>query len=402
VADTAVRSDRYRRGTARAAARAPRVRALFYNNPETYPPIVNSSRLLAGAGFEVEILCRDIGPRWQVAYPREVRVDRMNTRAGSSWREYAGYVARVLRAGAGGAALFVGHDMHGLLPARLLAARYRRPLVYHCHELGDPRQRLMLGGRLVRRFEQRFARTADLVIVPDAERGEILTRDLRLAKPPIVVANAPLERPEEVGTALQRALAGQGLSLQRIVYRQGRVGVGHAIEATIRSMQYWRDPSWGFVLIGPGEPAYLDRLRDLAEVSGVAGRFAVLPPVSYDEVARFTPGAHLGHALYEPIDRNNIHSATSSNKLMEYMAAGLPLLVSDTPAASALVGRCGCGVTAIPDEPQSIAAAVNAVLGDPERARRMGAAAARCFDAEFCYPRQFAAALDAIRDLAAR
>ncbi len=379
--------------------RAIHIQAIFYNNPDLYPPIVNSARLLAQAGITLDLFCREDGGQWRVSYPAGAQVRRIDTRAGSSWREYGGFVAQVIRRADKHAALFVGHDMHGLLPARLLASRYHRPLVYHCHDYAERRSPLPLGSRLVRAFQQAFARTADLVVVPDAERGAVMAQELRLKRSPLAVANAPLARPAEGGQALRQALYQQGLALEQVVFRQGRIGTGHAIEVTLHSMPLWTDKTWGFVVMGVGEPAYLDRLSALAQALGVERRFAILPPVGYDEVAHFTPGADLGHALYEPVHINNVHIATASNKIMEYMAAGLPLLVSDTPALRALVERYGCGLTADHNRPESVAATVNCLLGDPARARQMGAAAARAFEQVFCYERQFAPALDAIRAL---
>jgi glycosyltransferase involved in cell wall biosynthesis len=146
----------------------------------------------------------------------------------------------------------------------------------------------------------------------------------------------------------------------------------------------------------------LHSLALLAEELSVSQQFAVLPLVSYDKLPLYTPGAHAGHALYEPIHINNVHITTASNKLMEYMAAGLPLLVSDRPSLRALVERHECGLTADESSPESIAAAVNALLGDPDLARRLGAAGARAFEEEFNYGRQFAPVLEVIRSLTCR
>ena len=375
------------------------IQAIFYNNPDLYPPIVNSARLLARSGFALDLFCREDGGQWRVSYPAGARVRRIDTRAGSSWREYCGFVAQVVRRAEKNAALFIGHDMHGLLPARLLASRYHRPLVYHCHDYAERHCPLPMGSRLVRVFQQAFARTADLVLVPDAQRGAFMASELHLKQPPLVVANAPLTRPTADGKTLRQVLDQRGLAVERIVFRQGRIGAGHAIEVTLRSMPLWANKSWGFVVMGIAEPAYLDRLEALAQALGVEQRFVVLPPVGYDQVAQFTPGADLGHALYEPVHINNVHITTASNKIMEYMAAGLPLLVSDTPALRALVEQYECGVAADHNRPESVAAAVNCLLDDPVRARQMGAAAARAFEQVFCYERQFAPALDAIRAL---
>jgi hypothetical protein len=253
---------------------------------------------------------------------------------------------------------------------------------------------------MVHAFERRFAHTADLVIVPDAERGEVIARTLRLKRLPLVVANAPLSGSIASGKALHEALAARGMYFKEVLFRQGRIGIGHGIEATIRSMPSWASKDWGFVVMGVGEEAYLETIVTLAFSLGMEGRFAILPPVSYDRVASFTPGASVGHALYDPIHINNRYIATASNKIMEYMAASLPLLVSNTPTLSALVRKYNSGISADQSTPESIASAVNVLLSERERARRMGLAARHAFEQELCYERQYAPVLVQMRNLA--
>lgn len=378
------------------------VESIFYNNPDTYPPIINSTRLLARAGSRVRITSRDDGRDWGVSYPAEARVRRVKPAGGGSWQRYLHFTLSALRHAGRGASLFVGHDMHGFLVARLLATLYRRPLVYHCHDFADPKLLTTAGLRVVHAFERRLARTAGLVIVPDAGRGEVIARALRLGRPPLVVANAPLSAPTGSGEALRRALAGEGYSFEETVLRQGRIGPGHAIEATLRSMPLWKCEGWGFAAMGQGEETYIRSLRGLAESLGVAGRFAVLPPVGYDRVAEFTPGAGVGHALYEPVHLNNAYMGTASNKLMEYVAAGVPVVVSGAASMRAFLDGCGCGVAADESSPESIAGALNRLLPDRERRAKMGLAGRRAFEEEYCYERQFEPALRAMKMLARR
>ena len=377
----------------------PLIEAIFYNNPDEYPPIINSTRLLARAGYKVSILCRDNGQRWSVTYPQEAFLTRLDARSGGSWREYLGFVVRALRLADRRAQVFVGHDMHGLLPARLLAWRYRRPLIYHCHDFAESGRPLPLGSRMVSLFERRFARTSDLVIVPDRERGMVVARELRLQQQPLIVANAPLSTTRGDGSDLCRALAERGRPFSQVVWRQGRVGKGHGIEMTIRSLPLWRSHEWGLVVMGPSEPAYIEYLRTVAQSCGVAEQFVYFPPVGYDQVANFTPGAQIGHALYEPLHVNNLHIATASNKIMEYMAAGLPIIASDRPALRQLLETYQCGICADEQSPESIAVAVNALLGDPDLAQRQGQNGRSAFESVFCYERQFASVLAAMTEL---
>lgn len=375
------------------------IQQIVYNDPDLYPPIINATRLLAKAGWKVEILCRGGGGQWSVEYPNGVEVDRAREGSGSSLRDYVSFLLFTLRKADRRASIFVGHDMHGLLPAKLLSKLHRRPLVYHCHDFAEGSRTIPMGSRVVRAVERLIARSADAVIVPDAERAKVVERELRLKTAPLVIANSPPLHSPSSGAALRQAVTSEGRSYSKILFRQGRIGAGHAIEATIRSIPAWAGKEWGFVLMGIADSSYVDRLNRLAQTLEVKERILILPPIGYDRVAQFTPGADAGHALYDPININHTHFLTASNKIMEYMAAGLPLLVPDLPTLSRFVGDRGCGVTADETSPDSIAGAVNSLLGDPDRAGRMGAAARRAFEQEFCYERQFAAALEAYETL---
>jgi hypothetical protein len=238
-----------------------------------------------------------------------------------------------------------------------------------------------------------------LVIVPDKERAMIMKDSLKLPSLPLVAVNSPARRLEFAGDRLREALDARNCRFGKVVFRQGSIGPSHAIEMTIQSMPYWSDREWGFAVMGRGSAQYLADLRKLSVECGVAERFVALPPVSYDEVLQFTDGADLGHALYVPIDSNNRYSTTASNKLLEYMAAGLPVLVSDRPGLRAFVEKYECGLTVDESSPQSIATSVNAILGDPDFAGRLGAAGAKAYEEELNYQCQFAPVLEAFRTL---
>lgn len=376
------------------------IQAIFYNNPDGYPPIVNGARILNDAGFSLELFCRNSNQCARVTYPPQTVIQRITIHSRWSWVEYLGFTIEVIRRSGSDKKLFIGHDMHGLLPARLLATRYRCPLVYHCHDFAEVGGDLALGGRLVKLFERRFARTADLVIVPDRERSAVVATELNLLAPPLVAANAPIHTFRGTGDALKQAVRDHSSnSVKKIVFRQGRIAPGHAIEETIRSIRFWDCTNWVFAVMGPGDTAYVNSLKALAVREEVSEQFVVLPAISYDDLAQYTPGADLGHALYLPTHVNNVHITTASNKLMEYMAAGLPILVSDRPALRRFVTRHACGVTADESSPRSIANAVNELLGTPDRARQMGVAGQEAFKHRYRYAYQFAPVVETIKDL---
>ena len=370
------------------------LQAVFYNNPDQYPPIINGIRLLSKSGFRVELFCRDDGNVWNVSYPDTARIHRIPASRQNSKSEFLDFAREVLSRSRKDSAAFIGHDMHGFLVAKVLSAYRKRPLIYHNHDFAEDLGSLRLGSKLVGLFERTMARTSNLTIIPDAERAALVAQKLRLKEAPIVAANAPLGQPVGNGGSLTGVLASKGLHFDAIAIRQGRIGPGHAIEPTIRSIPYWKGKNWGLVLVGPGHRDYVEYLRSLSREVASDGRVVILPPVPYDELPGYTMDAAVGIALYESIHVNHATSTTSSNKMMEYMAASLPVIVSDTPSLRSFMSAHECGFTADERCPQSIAAAVNRLLGDPAFAQAIGRAGARAFCKNFNYEIQYRPVLD--------
>ena len=74
----------------------------------------------------------------------------------------------------------------------------------------------------------------------------------------------------------------------------------------------------------------------------------------------------------------NLDSAIErSNKLFEYMALGVPVVVSERPAWQEIVEKHQCGLWVNAEEPRQIAKVIEQLLSDPERAAEMGRNARR-------------------------
>ena len=126
-------------------------------------------------------------------------------------------------------------------------------------------------------------------------------------------------------------------------------------------------------------PAELDcRLRlvgafkqpELERTAVQADRVEVIPWQPFDRVLRELFTARAGLALFHP--QPNHMDPIGSNKLFEYMAAGLPVITSDLPSWRAIVTGTGCGLVADPRDPAAIAAAIEYLLTHPEEAEAMG------------------------------
>ncbi len=131
-------------------------------------------------------------------------------------------------------------------------------------------------------------------------------------------------------------------------------------------------------LAGPVWPAYLEELQSMPEYSCVD--YAGVVP--YDEVPEYCRHFSVGMATLL-----NIHQYVSIDnlptKVYEYMGMGLPVVLSDRPAARALAEECDCCACVNPDDPAAIAAAIRSLLDDPDRRARMGANGYRALQERF-------------------
>ncbi len=129
-----------------------------------------------------------------------------------------------------------------------------------------------------------------------------------------------------------------------------------------------QDRGVAFDCIGPVSAELAAEMREFASKRGFAGleipgRLA--PREAWQRLMR----CRVGLAVLEPLP-NYVESFPT--KLFEYMALGLPVVVSDFPLYRNIVAKHRCGVAVDPCDSTAIARAIAGILEDPEAAARMG------------------------------
>jgi glycosyltransferase involved in cell wall biosynthesis len=301
----------------------------------------------------------------------------------AQWRGSILGWARVAALAAPRADIWVGHDLNAL-PAAVAAQRRRGgALVYDSHELfleaGKTARRPRWARRILGRLEGGWARAADAVVtVNESIAGEI--RQRYRAGPSVVVRNCPPRwTPAEPSGHPLRTAIGIAPGTPLVLYH-GSFSPDRGLDQLADAMfePGLEDAHLVFMGFGSGQALLERRAAD----PRAAGRIHVLPAVSPDELLDWVADADIGAMPNQPVTLNERYS--TPNKLFESLAAGTPVVSSDTPERRAVVldDPFGpLGRVCDPTDVRSLAGAIRELLeapaGDRAALRARCAAAAR-------------------------
>jgi glycosyltransferase involved in cell wall biosynthesis len=109
---------------------------------------------------------------------------------------------------------------------------------------------------------------------------------------------------------------------------QGAIGEGHGIEDIIKILKNFSNVQ--LVLKGPVRENYKRKIEQLSSEERVAEQITWVGLTSYSELINLTSKCHLGIAIHQGSDEVSKTLGTASNKIYEYLACGLPLILHDS------------------------------------------------------------------------
>jgi glycosyltransferase involved in cell wall biosynthesis len=277
--------------------------------------------------------------------------------------------------------LVVGVNPGGFIPAWLTSIMIRKvKLVYWPMELS----RLSEGVKgFSTRFQTRFARHAEMVWSTGVERAQVMQSDWMLQDQPYVLPNTLTQRPQLKDDGfLARVNHLQPDDL--IVLYASSLSPLTAVPELIDSVRFWNQRA-KLVIAGYGSDAFINEMKRKIKESNLQERIQYLGTFqTKDEVLSFLTHASLGFVLKMHHGENSLNLAYyTPSKLFECAAYGVPVICSDNPSLY-FVEKEGWGICVDPRNPKAIADAVNSLVQDPFRLKRMSANAKQRFDEEYC------------------
>jgi len=312
---------------------------------------------LAGAGFEVTLIGRETGSRLPLTLPG---VDACRIRV--PFRKGPGmYIMfnfflfwRLLFRGFD---LCLACDLDTLVPCYMVTRLTGRRLVYDAHEYFTGQQ-----GLAERRAKHAVWKWTERRLLPKISHMITVSGSIadlyhnEYGVTPFVIRNvapsvAHLE-PHDRGAL--RASAEELL----VVFQGSGINEGRGARELIKAMTMVERVR--LVFIGSGD--IIESLRRSAQESSAAERILFLPRMPWEEMMRYTMSCDAGLSLDEDTCVNQRFSLP--NKLFDYIAAGIPSVVSPLPEVASLIGRYGCGLVIGEVAPAKIAIALERLRDD--------------------------------------
>jgi colanic acid biosynthesis glycosyl transferase WcaI len=251
-----------------------------------------------------------------------------------------------------------------------IARLARRPFVYNIRDLYPD---MAVGGDIVRpskwieRWERMhrdaLQRAARVIVLGDDMRNRILAKGVRPERVVVVRdgTSFPALVPERSDPVVQEIRSG----FPFVVLHAGNLGFYGAWGTLLEAAKLLRKEDAGLVFIGDGANR---AVLEAAASDSPNVRFLPFRP------AEQVPHVMMAGDLHVVTVRRGLEGVVVPSKLYSILAAGRPVLAvaAATSDAARIVVEAGCGISADPDDPSAVAAAIRTLRSNPDRLAEMG------------------------------
>ncbi|HET6142808.1 MAG TPA: glycosyltransferase family 4 protein [Candidatus Acidoferrales bacterium] len=326
-----------------------------YDPTETHPPYFLRREVLGNLAVE------RVG---STAYPRF----QMRRRVSNYLTYLALAIPRALAIPSDIVLAMTDPPIEGLAGA-MVARLSGRPFVYNIRDMYPD---MAVGGAIVRpgsftaRWEtmHRWAlrQAARVIVLGDDMRDRIIAKGIDPAR--VVVSRDGIAIPETIASPdnhVAREIRGD---FRFVLVHAGNLGFYGAWQTLITAVRMLESAGVGLVFIGEG--AMKPQIEAMAQ-GCKAIRFLPFRPASEIPLVLSSGDMHVVTV------KRGLEGVVVPSKLYPTLAAGRPVLgiAPDECDVVRTIHATGCGVAANPDDPDSVAGAIQSVLQDPEQLRTM-------------------------------
>lgn len=344
---------------------------LQVTDPLGYPPIINAAKLLAKNNAEVYLLGSPI-KQLKFSLPHHNNIHFYSTRLRNhNFVSIGNYIEYCIKA------LLLTYkirpnyvyvsDPLGAFPALMVAIIFRLKVIYHEHDSPTNESSLNL---IVRVSRSLIMKISKLVIFPNEKRGLIVQRSHKFNLNKLrVIWNTPLT--SEIPSIYDLK------EKKLILYYHGTITPERLPENLLAAIKKFQG-SVELRVVGYEVPSAIGYVEKLMlrwnDKDNKIIEYLGLVESREDLLQCATNNAHVGVALM-PLNSSDInmkHMLGASNKAFDYMACGLPLIISEIPDWENLFVKDGFGKSCDPFSIESLENVIKWYLDNVELRSAMG------------------------------
>ncbi len=247
------------------------------------------------------------------------------------------------------------------LPANYLASGIRhRPLIHDCHEYfrGVPE----LNGRgivagLWKFLEDRFFPNLKTVIAVNSSIAKIYRKEY--GNDIKVIRNVPVRRP--VNDPKKKSDFGIHED-QKVILYQGAVNMDRGLEEAIQAMRFVKSQAV-LVIIGTGD--IIEKLKHLVIDLDLSGKVIFTGQIPFRHLHSYSLMADIGLSIEKDVSLN--YHYCLPNKFLDYIQAGVPVIISPMPEMQTIVEKYNIGEIISSHEPLYLAGMMDEMLENKDK-----------------------------------
>jgi hypothetical protein len=310
-----------------------RVIVAIYTDADFYPPTINAILNLSEVFKEVVVICRNNAAK-DFPYPTNVRLKKIGPNCTVREMEKQSIIRKsfyfvqfffsfLTYSKKADTQLLLIYDSFALFACFLMRPFIKNKKIwYHNHDMVNKALISSFSiGRLAAKFETRAMKNIDFFSLPSKERL-VYFPDLPNHIRVFIIPNYPslkvyktFEKNKTLGTHIA------------IIY-QGFIGPGHSLEElTSLLSEKINGLALQLILKGSVTDSYRLSIETLASENGVEQQITWIPIGPYSELPVITSQADIGIGINKNTDIVSLAQGTASNKIYEYAASGLPVVL---------------------------------------------------------------------------
>ena len=252
------------------------------------------------------------------------------------------------------------NDLNALIPSYLAAKKLGCKLIYDSHEIyveNYTSKHDNFTAKVFKFVEKFLVHRIDLMVCVSNSAAEYFEEEYKI-KRPLVVTNC----------AMKKDCCIKELNKEKSAYfevlNHGQFYEGRGYDIMVDALPLIsKVPQIRFALRGFGKME--GQLHRAVEKCENISQFCFYPPVNVEELIPLASHSNVGVAITVPICLN--FKLSVSNKLFEYAAAGLPVIMSDIPEHRILNEKYNFGIILSENTPEDFADAVISLYYDKEK-----------------------------------